>query len=117
MTLLAPGVVGEHRVDYLSPPGLDSWGDVRLSVVGTTGTIEVRANIDVTGTPGAEHLILVDQDGARRIDVANDPRPWAHDLLADLADDGERLMTQEHVLAVCDLSLQAQERAQAWGSG
>ena len=117
MTLLAPGVVGEHRVDYLSPPGLDTWGDVRLSVVGTTGTIEVRANIDVTGTPGAEHLILVDQDGARRIDVANDPRPWAHDLLADLADDGERLMTQEHVLAVCELSLLAQERALGWGSG
>lgn len=116
MTLLAPGVVGEHRVDYLSPAGLESWGDVRLSVVGTTGSIEVRANIDVTGAPGAEHLIVVDAEGARRIDVSSDPRPWAAELLADLADDGERLMTQEHVLAVCDLSLRAQENALPWGS-
>ena len=116
MTLLAPGVVGEHRVDYLSPTGLDTWGDVRLSVVGTAGTIEVRANIDVTGAPGAEHLILVDADGARRIDVSNDERQWANHLLSDLVDDGERLMTQEHVLTVCDLSLQAQERAAGWGS-
>lgn len=117
MTLLGPGVVGEHRVDYLSPPGLDSWGDVRLSVVGTSGTIEVRANIDVTGAPGAEHLILVDAEGARRMDVSDRPISWARDLLADLADDGERLMTQEHALAVSRLSLEAQERAAGWGSG
>ena len=60
--------------------------------------------------------ILVDADGARRIDVSNDERQWANHLLSDLVDDGERLMTQEHVLTVCDLSLQAQERAAGWGS-
>ncbi len=116
MTLVGNGAVGEHRVDLLSPPGLPTWGDVRLTVVGTEGTLEVRANIDVAGEPGGEHLIVTDTEGVRRIDVTGDPLPWAEDLLADLADDGERLFTQEHVLGVCDLALQAQERAVPWGA-
>ena len=72
----------------------------------------------VSGTPfnGGEHLIVTDTEGVRRIDVTGDPLPWAEDLLADLADDGERLFTQEHVLGVCDLALQAQERAVPWGA-
>ena len=116
ITLVGGGAVGEHRVDLLSPPGLPTWGDVRLTVVGTEGTLEVRANIDVAGEPGAEHLIVTDGDGVRRVDVSGDPLPWAEHLLADLADDGDRLMSQDHVLAVCDLTLQAQEQARPWGT-
>ncbi|MBX3314538.1 MAG: Gfo/Idh/MocA family oxidoreductase [Actinobacteria bacterium] len=116
MTLLAPGVVGEHRVDLLSPRGLATWGDVRLMVVGTDGTLEVRANVDVAGADGAEHLIVTDHEGVRRVDVSGDEASWADDLLADLADGGERLMTQDHVLTVCDLTLRAREVAVGWGT-
>lgn len=116
LTLVADGVVGEHRVDLLSPPGLPTWGDVRLTVVGTEGTLEVRANIDVAGEPGGEHLIVTDAEGVRRVDVSGDPLPWAQDLRADLGDGGERLCTQAHVLAASDLALEAQERATAWGA-
>ena len=42
-TLVAAGAQGDHEVDLLSPAGLGTWGDVRLAVVGTTGTLEVRA--------------------------------------------------------------------------
>jgi predicted dehydrogenase len=116
LTLVADGAVGEHRVDLLSPAGLPTWGDVRLTVVGTEGILEVRANIDVAGEPGGEHLIVTDGDRVRRVDVAADPLPWAEHLLADLGDDGDRLCTQAHVLAACDLALEAQERAVPWGS-
>ncbi len=115
LTLAGGGVVGEHRVDLLSPAGLATWGDVRLTVVGTEGTLEVRANIDVGGEPGGEHLIVTDMEGVRRVDVSGDPLGWAEDLLADLADGGERLCSQDHVLTVSDLTLQAQERARPWG--
>jgi predicted dehydrogenase len=115
ITLVGHGAVGEHRVDLLSPPGLPTWGDVRLTIVGTEGTLEVRANIDVAGEPGGEHLIVTDGEGVRRVDVSGDAMPWAEHLLADLADGGERLLTQSHVLAVCDLTLQARERARPWG--
>jgi predicted dehydrogenase len=115
MTLVGNGAVGEHRVDLLSPAGLPTWGDVRLTIVGTEGTLEVRANVDVAGAPGGEHLIVTDDEGVRRVDVSADPLPWAELLLADLADDGERLMTQSHVLAVCELAIAAQEHAGRWG--
>ena len=117
LMLVADGVQGCHEVDFLSPAGLGTWGDVRLEVTGTTGTCEVRANIDVTGRSGEEHLIHVDADGARRVDVSDITLDWAEIMLADVADDGERLMTQSHVLAVSELTLDAQEHATAWGSG
>jgi predicted dehydrogenase len=115
LVLRGPGAIGEHRVDLLSPAGLPTWGDVRLVVTGTEGTLEVRANVDPAGVAGGEHLIHVDGEGVHRIDVSGDELRWTDDLLADLADDGERLMTQAHVLAVSELTLQAQEQAQPWG--
>jgi predicted dehydrogenase len=116
LTLVAAGAQGDHEVDLLSPAGLGTWGDVRLAVVGTTGTLEVRANIDVAGDEGAEHLIHVDAEGARRVDVSTVPIDWAEQLLADLSDGGERLMSQAHAVAVCDLTLRAQATAVPWGT-
>jgi predicted dehydrogenase len=116
MTLVANGVVGDHRVDYLTADGLGTWGDVRLVIVGTNGTIEARANVDVAGAPGGEHLIVVDAEGTRRVDVSQRPVDWAEQSLADLDDGGERLMSQAHVFAVCDLVLRAQQAATRWGA-
>lgn len=115
MTLVANGVVGDHRLDYLTADGLGTWGDVRLAIVGTEGVIEARANVDVGGVEGAEHLIVVDAAGTRRVDVSQRPVDWAEQFLADVGDNGERLMSQAHVVAVCDLVLRAQQAATTWG--
>lgn len=115
MTLMAGGVVGDHRLDYLTPAGLGVWGDVRLTIIGTEGTLEARANIDPAGRPGGEHLIHVDGAGTRRIDLSEVPVGWALDLLADIADGGQRMMSQAHVFAVCELTLAAQAAATSWG--
>lgn len=117
MTLVANGIVGDHRLDYLTADGLGTWGDVRLTIVGTQGVIEARANVDVAGADGAEHLIVVDAEGTRRVDVSQRSVDWAEQFLADLAEDGERLMSQAHVVAVCDLVLRAQRAATKWGDG
>src|SRR6056297_227492 len=120
MSLLArtgAGVRGDHRLDYLTAAGLGTWGDVRLTIVGTAGTIEAPANIDVAGAEGGEHLIVVDADGTRRVDVSGVAVDWAELLLADLGDGGERLMTQQHVFTVTDLTLRAQAMATDWKRG
>ncbi len=116
MTLVANGIVGDHRVDYLTADGLGTWGDVRLTIVGTEGTIEARANVDAAGVPGGEHLIVVDAEGTRRIDVSTRTVDWAAQFIADIDDDGERLMSQAHVVAVCDLVVRAQQAATRWGA-
>jgi len=116
MTLAAGAVVGDHRLDYLTARGLGTWGDCRLMIVGTEGTIEARANVDVAGADGAEHLIVVDAEGTRRVDISGVVVDWAELALADVADDGERLMTQQHAIDVTDLCLRAQAAAGTWGS-
>jgi predicted dehydrogenase len=110
-----PGrTVGDHRLDYLTARGLGTWGDCRLTIVGTDGTIEARANIDVAGLEGPEHLIVVDAEGTRRVNLSDVVVDWADLALADLADDGERLMTQQYPIDVTDVCLRAQSAARPW---
>jgi predicted dehydrogenase len=107
LVLVGGGAVGHHRVDYLEPAGLGTWGDTRLTVVGTEVTVEVRANLDVAGAEGTDHLIVVDADGTRRVDCSEVALDWADRLLADLADDGDRFEPRGHSAAVTRLTLDA----------
>ena len=99
------------RVDWLTPDGLESWGDVRLMITGETGTIEVRANTDPGGEPGADHLIVVDGDGTERIDCSGDELSWASTLLDDVRNGTEQLVTTDHCLAVTQVALDAARTA------
>lgn len=114
MVISGGGAIGTHRVDYLSPSGLKTWGDGRLMIVGTEGTLEVRTNVDVAGRKGKEHLIVVDGKGTRRIDCQKAKVDWAKRLVADVADGSDTFVGHHHVRAVCDLTLRAQAAAGAW---
>lgn len=116
LTLAGAGAVGTHRVDYLSAPGLGTWGDCRLMVAGTEGSIEVRANVDPSGREGAEHLIVVDTDGTHRIDITSVELDWAIRLAADIATGSDTLMSSAHVERVCRLAVEAQALAHPWPS-
>jgi predicted dehydrogenase len=96
MLLAAPdGTTGYARVDYFTPKGLGSWGDVRFTVVGTTGFIEVRA-VD-------EHVTLVDGDTRHDIDCRDQPVSWPDDFMH-----GMLPYPQSHVFTVSDICLHAQ---------
>ena len=47
--LRGDGGMGYIRVDWFTPDGLKSWGDGRLTILGTEGFIEIRKNIDPAG--------------------------------------------------------------------
>ena len=53
------------RVDWFTPDGLPTWGDGRLTILGTEGYIELRKYVDIAGRPGNDHLFLVDKEGVR----------------------------------------------------
>ena len=114
VTLAGAGAVGSHRVDYLTAEGLGTWGDVRLMITGTEGTLEVRANIDPTGTEGGEHLIQVDRTGTHRIDCSTVAVDWAARLLTDLENGTDEFLPAAHVHRVCRLTLEAQANATPW---
>jgi predicted dehydrogenase len=109
--LRGDGGSGYIRVDWFTPDGLDTWGDGRLTVLGTDGFIEIRKNIDIGGRPGGSHLFLVDQKETRSIDCSNQPLPYGEQLVDDVLNRTETAMPQEHCFLATELALRAQKEA------
>ena len=102
---------GYFRVDWFTPDGLNTWGDTRLTILGTNGTIEVRSNCDLAGRPDGDHLFLVDQQKTRYIDCSQVELPYARQLLNDVRNRTETAMTQAYCLRVSEIVLKAQIQA------
>lgn len=110
--LRGDGGTGYIRVDWFTPDGLPTWGDTRLTVIGTEGYIEVRKNVDIAGKTGANHLFLVDQKGVQRIDCTDVPLKYGEQLISDILNRTETAMTQAHCFLATELALKAQKQAQ-----
>jgi predicted dehydrogenase len=102
---------GYIRVDWFTPKGLDTWGDARLTVLGTDGYIEVRKNIDLAGRPGADHLLIVDKESTRYIDCKKEPLPFGERLVDDVLHRTETAMPQQHCFLAMELALKAEKVA------
>ena len=105
------GGTGYIRVDWFTPSGLATWGDGRLTVLGTDGFIEIRKNIDIGGRTGGSHLFLVDQKETRYIDCKDVALPYGDQLVADILNRTETAMTQQHCFLATELILKAQKDA------
>ena len=103
------------RVDWYTPDALPSWGDGRLFITGTEGTIETRKYVDVAGRPGTDHLFLVNGTRCEHIDCSTAPLPYFERLVADIADRTETACGQSHTFKVAELSLTAQQQAHQRG--
>jgi len=112
MTLRGDRGAGYIRVDWFTPDGLATWGDGRLTILGTDGFMEIRKNIDIGGRPGGSHLFLVDQKETRYIDCQNVPLPYGEQLVQDVLNRTETAMPQAHCLLATELVLKAQKQAQ-----
>ena len=112
VTLRGDRGTGYIRVDWFTPDGLGSWGDGRLTILGTEGFMEIRKNIDIAGRPGASHLFLVDQKDTRYIDCSGVPLPYGEQLVSDVLNRTETAMPQAHCFLATELMLKAQQQAQ-----
>jgi predicted dehydrogenase len=112
VTLRGDKGTGYIRVDWFTPKGLATWGDGRLTVLGTDGFLEVRKNIDIAGKPGESHLFLVDQKETRYIDCKDVELPYGPALVSDVLHRTETAMPQEHCFLATELMLTAQKHAQ-----
>ena len=112
MMVRGDGGAGYIRVDWFTPDGLATWGDGRLTVLGTDGYIEIRKNIDIGGKPGGSHLFLVDQKETRYIDCSSVALPYGEQLVSDVVNRTETAMPQAHCFLATELVLKAQKQAQ-----
>jgi predicted dehydrogenase len=106
------GGSGYIRVDWFTPDGLSTWGDGRLTVLGTEGFIEIRKNVDIGGRAGGNHLFLVDQKETRYVDATNQELSYGTQLVDDVLHRTETAMPQAHCFLATELALQAQARAE-----
>ena len=110
--LKADGTSGYIRVDWFTPEGLPTWGDGRLTILGTEGYIELRKYIDIAGRPGTDHLFIVNKDGPRHIDCSTTDLPFGRQFLDDVRNRTETAMPQERCFNAMKLALTAQQLAE-----
>jgi predicted dehydrogenase len=105
------GGTGYVRVDWYTPDGLPTWGDGRLTLLGTDGYIELRKYVDIAGRPGIDHLFLVDNKGTHYIDCSDVRLPYGPALIHDVLHRTETAMPQAHCFLASELALKAEAMA------
>jgi predicted dehydrogenase len=103
---------GYVRVDWFTPDGLPTWGDGRLTILGSDGFIEIRTNVDLAGRKGPEHLFLVDQQSTRYVDCTDQALLYGQRLVSDVLDRTETALPQARSFLAMELVLRAQAVAQ-----
>jgi len=102
------------RMDWFTPDGAPTWGDGRTFVIGTLGVLEVRKYMDVARQAPASTVFLVDGEGEREIPcLGRVGFPFFGELILDCLNRTERAMTQAHAFKAAELSLKAQQLADA----
>lgn len=110
-TVRGDGGSGYFRVDWFTPDGLKTWGDGRLTILGTDGYMELRKYIDIAGRDGGNHLFLVNNKETRYIDCSEVELPYGAALVQDILNRTETAMSQEHCFLATELALKAQKNA------
>jgi predicted dehydrogenase len=118
ITLRGGGMTGTMRLDWFTPDGLADWGDGRLFLVGTEGTLELRKNLDLLGRPGGDHMFVTNRKETRYQDCGDLPVTYYDNFLADVREgrtSGEsRVMENGRVFEACRMALQCQRDAEIY---
>ena len=102
------GASGYFRCDWFTPEGLSTWGDGRLTLLGTEGYIEIRKYVDITRQE-QDVVYLVNKEGEFRYPVAGKVGfPFFGELILDCLNRTENAMTQVHAFKAAELCVRAQ---------
>lgn len=105
------GGTGYVRVDWFTPDGLKTWGDGRLTILGTDGFIEIRKNIDIARYPNGNHLYMANKKETVYLDCNNEELPFGREFVDDVVNRTEMSMPQAHCFLAMELALKAQKNA------
>jgi predicted dehydrogenase len=111
ITLRTPSVRGYCRVDWFTPDGLPTWGDGRLFLVGTDGTLELRKNLDIEGRAGGNHMFVAGRERTRYVDCGTLEVSYFADFARAVTTRDHSAFPQEQVFTVCRMALRAQAEA------
>tara|TARA_R110002096_G_scaffold403766_3_gene601325 strand:- start:24419 stop:25489 length:1071 start_codon:yes stop_codon:yes gene_type:complete len=100
------------RVDWLTADGSRVWGDGRVFIVGSKGTLEIRKYTNVAQETPGNKIFLVTSDSEEEIDCEGITGfPFFGEMILDVMNGTENAMTQEHIFKSAELSMKAQAMA------
>jgi predicted dehydrogenase len=106
------GATNYVRIDWFTPPGLSTWGDGRMIILGEKGYIELRKYVDVGRDKKGDNVYIVDQQGERYLNVQGQVGfRFFGELILDCLNRTEKAMTQAHAFKAAELCLKAQAAA------
>jgi predicted dehydrogenase len=106
------GGSGYIRVDWFTPGGIETFGDARMTILGTDGYMELRKNVDIGGRPGGGHLFVVDQKETKYVDCSGVKLPYGERLVDDVLNRTETAASQAETFLALELALLAEKQAQ-----
>jgi predicted dehydrogenase len=110
---LDTGTSAYTRIDWFTPNGLSSWGDGRTFVLGSKGFIEIRKYCDIA-RGGHDMIYWANGEKEEVIDCRGKVGfPFFGAFILDLLHRTEKAMTQEHAFMAAELSMKAQQIADA----
>ena len=111
MMLKGNGGAGYVRVDWFTPDSVKVFGDGRLTILGTEGTIELRKYVDIAKSDKGSNLYLANNKETVYIDCNDTVLPFGGQLVDDILNRTETAMTQDHCFLATELALTAQKMA------
>ena len=112
MLKAANGATCYFRLDWFTPDGLGAWGDGRVFLIGTKGTIEIRKYLNVGESSDGDNVYLVNSTGEHKFQVTGKVGfIFFGDFILDCINRTECVMTQEHVFRAMELAITAQNMA------
>ena len=99
------------RLDWFTPDALPTWGDGRLFLLGTEGSIEIRKYCDIGSEEEGNYVYLTNGTKYEKIYGGDAGCPYFYNFLVDVVERSETAMPQEHPFKVMELAIKAQEMA------
>lgn len=106
------GITGYMRVDWMSPAGIKTFGDLRLTILGEKGFIEIRKNCDLGHSSANNNVTVAIDDGVFSQSVSGKiDKPYFKRLINDCINGTDTAMSPELIRSAMELTVTAQNIA------
>ena len=104
------GITGYVRIDWMSPAGIQTWGDGRVVILGEKGYIELRKNCNIGSAEKITNTVFVcTEEGVFTESVSGKVgMPFFTNLINDSRNGTETAMSTEQAFNAIELAITAQ---------
>ena len=109
MLTAANGVTGYVRIDWMSPKGIGTWGDGRVTIIGSKGYIELRKNCNLAYPHTVNNVFVGIDEGAYYESVSGKVGlSYYSNIIKDCLNRTDSAMSPEQAFNAIELAIKAQ---------